>query len=255
MYLINSLKSEWLKTKNSAALWLCIAGGLFLPVLFMTGSIVRQTSINKYSNNPLIWQAYAQQQWEVMAILLLPMGIVLISGLLTQVEYRNNTWKQVHTVPQPYTAVFLAKLAAIVLMTILCLLLFQTGIIVSAIVPCLLLDHHLPQQPIPWAFFWQFGLKIFIACLPVIALQYLLSLRFKNFLVPVGAGFLLIIGSILLVKTWSYAWLWPYSYTILAMSEAAPDTKGISIDVLPVAYCILILLAAYYLYRYRREKG
>ena len=28
----------------------------------------------------------------------------------------------------------------------------------------------------------------FIDCLPIVALQYLISLRFKNFLVPVGAG-------------------------------------------------------------------
>jgi lipoprotein signal peptidase len=41
MQLINSIKSEWLKTRKSAASWLCLIGGLFIPLIFLIGFLYK----------------------------------------------------------------------------------------------------------------------------------------------------------------------------------------------------------------------
>ena len=41
-----------------------------------------------------------------MGTLLLPMGVILVTSLVAQVEVRNNAWKQVHSAPLPYATLF-----------------------------------------------------------------------------------------------------------------------------------------------------
>ncbi|MEP6923368.1 MAG: hypothetical protein ABI954_02795, partial [Pyrinomonadaceae bacterium] len=52
------------------------------------------------------------------------------------------------------------------------------------------------------------NINYFIDCLPVLALQYLLSLQFKNFLVPIGVGFIVWILGIGMVS-WQYSYIFP----------------------------------------------
>ncbi|MFA6150989.1 MAG: ABC transporter permease [Chitinophagaceae bacterium] len=255
MNFVNSLKSEWLKTRRSAASWLCLAGGLFMPFIFLTGLLVKHRTLNDYGITETAWKTFTLQQWELMSVLLLPLGIVLAGTLMTQVEYKNNTWKQLHTTPQTYSTIFFAKLAAIVFMTVLFFILFQLGIILSGFIPSLVFKKTLPGQPLPWRFFWNINRHMFIGCLPVIALQFLLSLQLKNFIIPVGIGIMMVIASVILVKTTAYAWLCPYTYTILFLSGDANKLAKVNLDLISTAYFILISIAAYVLYKSRKEKG
>lgn len=49
---------------------------------------------------------------------LLPMGLILATSLITQMEFRNNTWKQLHTTPQKYSTIFTAKFIVIIGLTL-----------------------------------------------------------------------------------------------------------------------------------------
>ena len=149
-----------------------------------------------------------------MAVFLLPMGVILASSLITQMEYKNNTWKQLHTTPQSYTTIYFAKLLVIILLTIQFFIFFNIGILLSGILPCLIFDGNFSIQQIPIMFFIKGNMKFFIACLPIIALQYLISLKFKNFLIPIGVGLLALIGTLIALK-WKYIYLSPFSYGIL----------------------------------------
>ena len=51
-------------------------------------------------------------------------------------------------------------------------------------------------------------------CLPIIAAQYLISLRHPSFLVPVGIGCVVWIGALASVS-WQYSHLIPYAYSML----------------------------------------
>ena len=248
MNFIYSLQSEWIKTKRSAASWLCIIGGFFIPLIYFIGFLKNKSSINDYKSD--IWQTIFNQSWENMASFLLPMGVILSSSLITQIEYKNNTWKQLHASPQTYTTIFLAKFSVIVLMTIKFFIFFNIGVILSGLIPCLLVDNHLPKENLPLLYVMKENIKYFTTCLPIIAFQYLISLKYKNFLVPIGIGFLGLIGS-LIGTGWKYIFIIPYSYCSMTIMQLKRDFNIFQFSII---YFILIMLISYYIYISKKEK-
>ncbi len=251
---LNSLYSEWLKTKRSAASWLSVIGGFFIPTIFLLGQLKNQVSIGSPEAGPYAWSAHFIQLWQSMSSFLLPMGVILASSLITQLEYKNNTWKQLHTTPQSFTVVFAAKFSVLMLMTLKFFIFFNIGIILSGIIPCLVLENHFPKQDFPYELFMKGNLKFFITCLPILAIQYLLSLQFKNFLVPIGAGLLGLIGTLIALR-WNYIYLSPYAYGQLGMMRNRIMIPGVNIFVLAFICFTLIMLLSYMLYIRKKEKG
>jgi len=249
MNYINSLQSEWIKTKRSAASWLCIIGGFFVPLIYLIGFLKDQSSINDYKVD--IWQRLFSNTWENMAMFLLPMGVILASSLITQIEFKNNTWKQLHATPQSFTTIFLAKFSVILLMTLKFFLFFNFGILIVGIIPSLLFDHKLPIEGIPVGYFLEGNALYFITCLPILAIQYLISLLFKNFLVPVGIGLLGLIGS-LIGMSWEYIFISPYSYCAMSV---IPIPRDYNIHWYATIYFFIIMLISYFLYLRKKEKG
>lgn len=251
MNFIHSLQSEWLKTKRSAASWLCIFGGFFIPTIYMILFLKDHASINMYYPFANVWTKHFHDLWQNMATFLLPMGVILSSSLITQMEYKNNTWKQLHTTPQSYSRVFLAKFSVIALMTLKFFLFFNIGILLTGIIPSLIFEQRFPVQPIPITFFLIGNLKIFIACLPIIAIQYLISLRFKNFLVAIGAGLLGLIGT-LIGLGWEYIFLSPYSYCAMLIMKSE---RNYNPQLVACIYFIVLMLISYFIYTSKKEKG
>ena len=250
MNFIFSLHSEWLKTKRSAASWLCLIGGFFIPLIYFIGFLKNHQSINGYSPN--IWEQHFMQLWRNMAGFLLPMGVILASSLITQMEYKNNTWKQLHTTPQSYTTIFFSKFSVILLLTVKFFIFFNIGILLSGLIPCLLFDHQFPKQGIPIMFFLKGNLKFFITCLPIIAIQYLISLKYKNFLVSIGVGLVALIGT-LIGLSWKYIFISPYSF---CPSNFMSGKKELfNIYAVSVLYFLVIMTISYALYITKKEKG
>jgi lantibiotic transport system permease protein len=254
MKYISSLQSEWLKTKGSAASWLCIIGGFFIPTIFLIAFLVKGKTINEYEAPGInSWKFYFGMMMNNMQMFLLPMGVMLASSMITQLEYKNNTWKQLHTTPQSYTNIFFAKFSVVLLMTLKFFLFFNIGLIISAIVPSLVYAGGLPKQSFPVSFFLEENSKIFIACLPILGIQYLISLQFKNFLVSIGVGLVALIGTLIgLGVKWEYLYFSPYSYVLLNGSETE-----VSFNIFYRAFsCFgILLVAGYFLYLNKKEKG
>src|SRR5437762_2222425 len=116
MTFINSFQSEWLKKKRSLASWLVLVGALFTPSIILMSRLKNHAALPKLYLVDDFWQKLWNQSWESMEVFLLPIGITLATGLIAQIEYKNNTWKQLHTTPQSYTTIFLAKLLVILIM-------------------------------------------------------------------------------------------------------------------------------------------
>ena len=252
---IYSFQSEWLKRKGSLASWLVVCGAFFTPVIIFTAKIVRHGSLSAVVLQPNYWESLWNSAWDSMAIFLLPLGAILASSLITQIEYKNNSWKLLHTSPQSYPVIFLAKLAVILLMMLQFLLLFNIGIYITGVLPSLLFGLAYPKEVIPYAYFLTEDTRYFIACLPIVALQYLVSLQFRNFLVPVGTGLALWILSVA-VLSWKYGYLIPYTYCSFNYLKGQP--KFIQPDNLltfATGYFILFTAMAYILYLCQKEKG
>ncbi len=255
MNFINSIEVECLKTRRSAASWLCLTGGFFLPLMALIGFLKDHKSMNDLKGPANSWLIYFTQLREFLVIALLPMGIILATSLITQTEYRNHTWKQVHTTPQTWITIFSAKLAVLFIMITRFFIFFNTGVILAGVIPALLFDHALPRDSFPLTDLALANLDIFTVCLPVIALQYLFSLQFRNFMIPLGLGLLLWIGSIILVHNWQYAWISPYSYTTLLTMKKQGMPACTNIFPLSLLYFVVFTLAAYGLYYFKKDKS
>jgi len=189
--------------------------------------------------------------------MLLPLGIVLATSLIAQLEYKNNTWKQVHASPQYLTTVFFSKFAVQITMLIQLFLLFNLFVYLSALTaPVLFHEVPFPQAVVPWGEIARYNFKIFIDCLPIVALQFLLSLNFKNFLVPVGVGiFIWLLGT--LVLSWEYSYLLPYLYPAFdqIVGQGGSVKAMPNIHLLALSYFSVFMVIAYILYIRKADKG
>jgi hypothetical protein len=255
MNFLHSLQSEMLKTKRTAAVWLSFIGGFFIPLIDTIYCLNKGVCINSLSESGMnAWTVHFMSSMDKMASFLLPAGIILASSLLTQMEYKNNTWKQLHTTPQSYSMVFMSKFTAILILTLQFFLFFNLGVFLSGVIPCLVSNGSFPDASIPWLFLIKANIKAFISCLPILALQYLLSFRFKNFVVPIGIGLVMLIGS-LIALSWKHVYWSPYIHTMLHMSPERPNPSGLGSHWWSLIQFAFIMGISYIIYLKRKEKG
>lgn len=255
---INSLSYEWLKKRRSLASWIVIIGSFFTPTIIVIARLVHYKTLKPLYNSEDFWDQLWRSSWESMALFLLPLGIILFTSLITQIEYKNNTWKQVNTLPLHWTTLFFSKFVVIIGMLLQFFVLFNIGIYLSALIPYLLVSGvPYPKQPLPYLHFLKENAYYFIDCLPIVALQYLISLKYRNFLVSVGAGFMLWVVA-LASLAWKFNYFLPYTYCMLNYLK---DVTGkaiiptVNIHLLAVVYFSAITSLNYLLYRTKKEKG
>ncbi|MDX6271778.1 MAG: lantibiotic transport system permease protein [Acidobacteriota bacterium] len=260
MNFINSFQSEWLKKKRSLASWLVVAGAAFTPSIILMSRIKNAGKLTAlYASNDF-WQKLWNQTWESMAVFLLPFGIILAAGLIAQIEYKNNTWKQLHTTPQGFATIFCAKFLVLLIMLVEVFVLFNVGMYLSAVIPSMLFSNlPYPAAPIPYMYFLKANINFFLDCLPILALQYLLSLQFKNFLVPIGTGFAIWFLGVGMLP-WNYSYLLPYlhgtiDFLISSGQFGNRKVPPLNIQLLAVIYFVLFTVTSYVLYVTKKEKG
>src|SRR4051812_30475363 len=135
-----AFQSEWLKRKRSLASWLVVAGSFFTPTIVIVARLINHERLYQVYSADGFWKELWKSSWESMAIFFLPMGAVLATSLITQLEFKNNAWKQVHALPLSLTAIFFSKLAVAVVMLVQFFVLFNLGVYLSAVAPYLLVS-------------------------------------------------------------------------------------------------------------------
>lgn len=183
-----AIRSEVLKMKRTASLYLCLIIALIIPLMTLLLDYGSQEGIDILKKDP--WKIYFDEASQGLYFLLLPLFIVLISTLLPQLEFRNNTWKQVFASPLPLQQVFLSKFLTIQGLILLFLVAYNGFMILSLIGinlknPSLNLFAH----RMDWDQLLLANAKTYISALAISALQFWMGLRYRNFIVPVGIGF------------------------------------------------------------------
>jgi lantibiotic transport system permease protein len=207
-----SISSEWLKRRRSLTTALVLGSAGFVPAIIFLSRFRRIDALPGVYANPRFWDTLWMQSWEAMAVMILPMAIMLTVTLITQIEDTNNAWKQVHATPQPLAVVYAAKLFVILVLLVELILAFTAAIYASGVLPAALFSHvAAPAAPFPLLRFLQRDAVFFIDVLPIVSLQFLLALRFRTFLTPLGLGMAMWILSVGTFG-WAYKYLIPYSY-------------------------------------------
>jgi hypothetical protein len=251
--------SEWLKRKRSFASSLVLGGSLFTPVIIIVARLIRPRGLPALYAMDGFWPSLWRSSWESMAVFFLPLGAILATSLITQIEFKSNAWKQVHTLPVSTAAIFLSKLGVILVMLVQFLLLFNAGIYLSGMVPYVLV----PGVPHPKGSFASLPLlrenaQYFLACLPIVAAQYLMALRSHNVLIPIGIGFMAWVGALAAVSSKLAVW-WPYGYTIVHYLRGTPKGAHFAayggLHWLALIFFLLLTALSYLLFVSRNEKG
>lgn len=257
--LFHSLQSEWMKKRGSLGSWLIWGAAAFVPAILLLIRVTHPGRLPELYATGNFWEKLWTQAWEAMATFFLPMVIILVTALVAQLEFKNNAWKQLHTTPQRYITIFLAKLIVVVGMVVQLLVLFNLGIYLSGVIPALIYSSvDYPAEAFPLGFVLREDVKFFLDCLPMIAFQYLLSLKFKNFLVPLGVGFFAWVMGIGFLS-WKFSYIFPYAYTSLDHFKTSRQIVNApppaSLQAFALAYFVIFIAAAYLLYVRQKVKG
>ena len=250
MNLLISLRSELLKTRT-ASFYLTLIGAAVGPVMYLLNVLLDENEIDPSQKDPL--NAIFKILSDMNGTALFPLFVILICTLLPQIEYRNNTWKQVFASPQTKVNVFLAKFMNVQLLMLVFLIathlfMFLTIVGINFIKPTLNLFEH----PLNVSTVLVNAANAYILLLAVCAIQFWMGLRFRNFIVPIGIGFALwLAGTIMAVQYKSdLVFYFPYSF------QAFPVSTKLKSQLTQVAwtslgYALLFLIVGFFDFRRR----
>jgi len=212
MSILVSVRSETVKLKRTLCIYICLAAAVFGP--FMT--FIENLDVGPNSKLGVSWTEYFMEGHETLSFALLPLYVILTCTLLLQIEYRDNTWKQLISSPQKLLHIFLSKFIVFQL-TILAFmvghLIFQ-GIAawITEMIRSDLYDGKFDIRKILIA-----NTQVYILVLGMTAIQYRLAFRFKSFIASLAIGFALwFTGALIAFEfKWGMVEYYPYAFTLL----------------------------------------
>jgi lantibiotic transport system permease protein len=253
-----SLQTEILKTRRSAAFWVCFLGSGFIPAIFtLMYSLRPDNFVPRFKVQP--WESHFMHGWQAFSAFLLPMFVILVCSMIPQIEFKNNTWKQVFASPQSLGNIFFSKFSTILLMIIFLFIMFNLFMIGSAVLVSVInKDYPFLRSSVQWDLILKMNLKTFVALLGIISIQYWLSLRIKNFIVPIAIGLALLITG-MIIQQWEHIYKVPYAYPFLTfMSISGGGLKGKLFqnhELNSIGYFATFTLLAFLDMKYRKERG
>ena len=212
----------------------------------------------------MLWLRFAGAILGVMGSLLLPMLIIFIAYSVNSIEHKADTWKTLFSLPISKMSVYAAKYFYAFFLIFLCLLLFVLftlgfGNFLSVLKPGLKFnEYHIESTLL------QIYAKLFLSSLGILSIQFLLSLLFRDFLKPMGIGFVCTVTGVILAGTgWQYAFWFPYSHPLLAIKTledgnhhnpgAGTAMPQINVDIftkeifVSLAIAVIVFIAGYFI--------
>lgn len=181
-----------------------IFGVLIAPVLlifaidgYIIYDIIRSGSISAVPNP---WKVLLGRYVFQFFYLLYPILVALFVYACCDVEYKNNNYKVLFTLPLDKSKIFFSK-AVFILLTILFSILFAyaafliSGYILSLIYPVLGFQNHDYRMVIFLTF-----LKLFATLSAVSMIQLALSLLFRSFIYPIGVSMFMLVFSLFVAE-------------------------------------------------------
>jgi len=215
---VNVLRVECLKLRRSPALWVAVGTPIAMSALLCLGLLVR----SGIADGPLAsWGYYFQMTRALWGVFVLPALLATLAALSLGVEHRHDNWKLQRVQPVSAGLLFGAKFLALVLL-IVCTQAVLYG-------STWLFGQALQLTGAPPAVEIFIALAVVPACLPVLALQFGLSLAWRSFVLPVGIGLFAHFIS-LVAATVPIAGVRPGYYSPWSFSLRALRVSGSAVD-------------------------
>lgn len=217
-----SIKNEFIKLKSTFAFWLTIISGLFIPVIYFFYYLLKHKDLLPADGiNP--WSHFLVAQIRAAAPLLVPMFIVLLTSLIVQIEHKSLGIKHLFVLPIPKWSIYFGKLTVVFLTIFLAYVLFFLFMLIAGYIVGFV-HNDLKMLSFTPTFLEAIKLlfRSFIATLGIVGLQFWLSFRIKNFIIPLGVGMVLIVTGLIVYKA-PEAVYFPYGYNLLSLFSTSAD--------------------------------
>ncbi|SDH81650.1 ABC transporter permease [Winogradskyella thalassocola] len=240
-FYISSIKNEFIKLKRTFAFWLTIISAILFPILFFIAYFLKhETNTPEAGINP--WEKFMTIQIENSIPFFIPMFIVLITSLIMQIEHKSLGLKHLFALPVPKWSIYFGKLSIVIFAIITTYVYYYLAILLSGFLLGLIHPDlaFLNFQPEHLKYINMLTIS-FVASLGIIGIQFWLSFRYKNFIVPLGLGmFLAIIG--IIVSQAPQSIYFPYSFSVLSVSlgDKMPLILGVSSVTVFSVICFLV---------------
>jgi hypothetical protein len=247
-YYSSNIKNELIKLNKTFAFWLTIISGLVIPVLFFIVYLVKHADLIPAEGvNP--WEKFMLNQIKNSIPLFVPIFIVLITSLIIQVEHKSSGIKHLFALPIPKWSVYFSKLSIVIFTIIIGYVYFYLAILFFGFL--LGMFHSdlgfLDFQP-EYIKYIDMLFTSFIASLGIVGIQFWMSFRFKNFIVPLAVGMVLVIIGLIASQAPESIYF-PYSFNILSISlgDKMPLTFGFSSVIVYSILCFIFTAIMGYL--------
>lgn len=252
MQLITALRAEMLKSKKTASFYLTLICTLLIPAFLLLNLLSNGSDLQAVRQDPL--NGILAMGAERTGLVFFPLFIILVCTLLPQIEYRNNTWKQVLAAPQTKANIFLAKFISIngfIVIFLLAHLFFMALVIV--ITHFYYPSMNVLHQPFNARAVVLRTANAYVSMLAMGSFQFWLGLRFRNFIIPIAVGLLLwITGMVLIFESQSSVLnYFPYGFQVFPYAAQLQPQMG-QVVWTSIAYTTLFLLFAFLDFRKRR---
>lgn len=257
---ILSLKSEFFKSKNTLAFW----GAIILPaflctVVFLAYFLNSEQIIKtlKGAKGEAIWFQYLFAILAVMGSLLLPIYLIFMTYSVNNIEHKSETWKSLFSLPIPKYTVYYSKATYTLLLVFITLTLFAVlsigyGLLLGKISP----NYHLLDADLTKIFsdLAKLYIKLYISSFGIIAIQFLFSLIWQDFMKPMGLGFVMLVVSVILMK-WEYNYILPFSLPLSAFISKAKEIEIITKETwISLGYAVGFFTLGYFVITKRSVK-
>ncbi|HEX8316764.1 ABC transporter permease [Longimicrobium sp.] len=223
-----SLLAEWRKVRRLHLALVSVACGVaFSALVWMSvrGALVRLANERRVE---MRWQDGVIGDTTVLVSLAFPTLVIMITAMVFFVEHRTDMWKQLRALPRPISSVYAAKFLVVQLFVALAVAAaLAAGLVGWELMPA---DAH-TVWPVAdatvRATLSRLALLTYLALVPASLVQFAVSARFRNVLVPVGVGLLATFACLLMMGPGRNQWL-PYAYPggVVMAEFAAPRAGG-----------------------------
>ncbi|KAA6450012.1 ABC transporter permease [Bacillus atrophaeus] len=204
----NILFVERLKLKRSK-LWIIYLMGPLLGVLLAYTNFFK--NYNLFMNpgdNPWI-EAWTQAAL-FMGPFVLPIMVGIYAALVCRGEHVGGGWKQLLALPIKHSDIFIGKFLTVVRMVIITMVILIIFFVGAGYVLGL-------KENIPIFTILGYLVRGILACLPLILLQLIISIRAKSFGIPLAVSIVFTLPAIIIANT-PLGQIYPWTQPMLAMS-------------------------------------
>ena len=249
--LLISLRSEFYKSRKTLAFWAAILLPVLICGMITSGTYLKAEKIISMNYPPnILWMNFAGAALGIMGSLILPFYVIFMAFSVNNIEHKNDTWKTLFSQPLNKFSIYSAKYLYAVLLIFICLALFLLLTYGSGHLLHLINPKFRFNEFSPWELLSRIYLRLFLASLSILSLQFFMSLVWADFLKPMGLGFIgLIAGLISASKGWEYAYTIPYCHPVMALSMKKPGTITIFTQEIywGLTYALLFFIIGYFI--------